>query len=111
AINIPNEDDEAIRDLCRGRYDAKQDQRRNRQRLKSFLLRNGYNYQGKSSWTDSHRKYLRELVLQHPAQKSAMEEYIVAIDQSSDRIDRIELRLQMLVIDWDYYPIVKALMA
>ncbi|MCH6259541.1 transposase, partial [Puniceicoccaceae bacterium K14] len=22
AINIPNEDDEAIRDLCRGRYDA-----------------------------------------------------------------------------------------
>lgn len=110
-IHVPDSDDEAIRDLCRSRYDAKQDQRRNRQRLKSFLLRNGYNYKAKTSWNDPHRRYLRELVLQHPAQKSTMEEYIMAIDQSGERISRIELQLQMLIVDWRFHPVVQALMA
>jgi hypothetical protein len=44
-----------------------QDLRRTRAQLKSFLLRNGYRYTGKSAWTEAHRRYLRELVLPHPA--------------------------------------------
>ena len=110
AIHVPRVEDEAIRDLCRGRVDARQDQRRNKQRLKSQLLRNGYNYKGKTSWNDPHRRYLRELVLQHPAQKSTLEEYIMSIDQAAERIDRIDTQLQLLVEDWQMRPLVKALM-
>ena len=111
AIRVPDPVDEAIRDLCRSRFDGKQDERRNRQRLKSFLLRNGYRYTGKTSWNTRHRRWLRELGVQHPAQKSTMEEYIMAIDQSGERISRIELQLQLQIVDWDLYPLVKALMA
>ncbi len=50
-IYIPEATDEAIRDLCRARTDAVDDQRRARHRLKGFLLRHGYRYQGKSNWT------------------------------------------------------------
>ena len=64
AVYIPDARDEAIRDLCRARSDAVDDRRRSRHRLKGFLLRHGYRYQGKSSWSAAHERYLRELVLQ-----------------------------------------------
>ena len=35
------------------------DRRDNRHRLKAFLLRHGYKYSGKSSWTEPHLRYLR----------------------------------------------------
>lgn len=61
AVHVPDASDEAMRDLCRARTDAVQDQRRGRAQLKAFLLRNGYRYTGKSAWTEAHRRYLREL--------------------------------------------------
>lgn len=67
AIYVPDERNEAIRDLCRARTDAMRDQRASRYRLKAFLLRHGYQYQGKSSWTQAHQRYLRELVLPDPS--------------------------------------------
>lgn len=47
-VYVPEPTDEAIRDLCRARTDAVDDQRRCRFRLKAFLLRHGYRYQGKA---------------------------------------------------------------
>ena len=67
AVHVPDASDEAMRDLCRARTDAVQDLRRSRAQLKAFLLRNGCRYPGKSAWTEAHRRYLRELVLPHPA--------------------------------------------
>jgi transposase len=49
-----------------------QDLRRSRAQFKAFLLRNGYHYTGKSSWTEAHRRYLREIVLPHPAQRKKL---------------------------------------
>ena len=49
AVYVPEPTDEAIRDLCRARTDAIDDSRRCRLRLKSFLLRHGYRYQGKAN--------------------------------------------------------------
>ena len=66
-VYIPEATDEAIRDLCRARTDAVDDRRRSRHRLKGFLLRHGYHYQGKTSWSAAHQRYLGELVLPHPA--------------------------------------------
>ncbi len=45
-VYVPESTDEAIRDLCRARTDAVDDHRRCRHRLKAFLLRHGYRYQG-----------------------------------------------------------------
>ncbi|WP_263858974.1 IS110 family transposase [Shewanella algae] len=42
SIYVPDERDEAIRDLIRCREDAMLDLRQARQRLKSFLLRHGH---------------------------------------------------------------------
>ncbi|HEY5893703.1 MAG TPA: hypothetical protein VIT91_10770 [Chthoniobacterales bacterium] len=48
--------------------------KRSKHRLKSFLLRAGYRYQGKACWSPAHMRYLRELVLAHPTQKIILED-------------------------------------
>jgi transposase len=111
AVYIPEPTDEAIRDLCRARTDDVDDRRRSRHRLKAFLLRHGYRYQGKSAWTAAHQRYLRELVLPHPAMKVILEEYLMAIDAAHERIQRSEAAMRDLLPGWRLAPAVKALMA
>ena len=111
AVYIPEATDEAMRDLCRARTDAVDDRRRSRHRLKGFLLRHGYRYQGKSSWTAAHERYLRELVLPHPAMKAILEEYLIAIAAAGERIARCEAAMHDLLEQWRLKPAVRALMA
>jgi transposase len=110
-VYIPEPTDEAIRDLCRARSDAVDDRRRSRHRLKGFLLRHGYRYQGKSSWSAAHERYLRELVLPHPAMKVILEEYLQAIAAAGERTERSEEAMSALLEKWRLVPAVRALMA
>ena len=110
-VYIPEATDEAIRDLCRARSDAVDDRRRSRHRLKGFLLRHGYRYQGKSSWSAAHERYLRELVLPHPAMKVILEEYLQGIAAAGERIARCEAAMRDLLEQWRLAPAVRALMA
>lgn len=109
AVHIPDDRDEAVRDLCRARTDAVDDLRRTRQRLGAFLLRNGHIYTGRSNWTESHMKYLRELVMPDPSQKVALEEYIISIQAASERITRLEQHMELLQQDWGRSFFVRAL--
>jgi transposase len=110
-IYIPEPTDEAMRDLCRARSDAVDDRRRSRQRLKGFLLRHGYRYEGRSAWTEAHLRYLRELVLPHPAMKAILEEYLLSITGASEGIERCEVAMRDLLPKWRLEPAVRALMA
>ena len=111
AVYIPEATDEAMRDLCRARTDAVDDRRRSRHRLKGFLLRHGYRYKGKSSWSAAHERYLRELVLAHPAMKVILEEYLQAIGAAGERVARCEGAMRDLLEQWRLEPAVRALMA
>ena len=110
AVHVPDERDEAIRDLCRARTDAVQDLRSGRHQLKAFLLRNGYRYGEKTSWSAAHMRYLRELILPHPAMKIVLEEYLQCIDAAAERIDRLEVHMKALLDEWHMKPVVLALM-
>src|SRR5215470_4696238 len=110
-VYVPEPTDEAIRDLCRARTDAVDDLRRCRFRLKAFLLRHGYRYQGKANWSQPHMRYLRELVLPHPAMKAILEEYLQGIDAAHQRVQRIEASMLTLLQTWRLKPAVEALMA
>ena len=110
AVHVPEASDEAMRDLCRARTDAVQDLRRGRAQLKAFLLRNGYRYTGKSAWTEAHRRYLREIVLPHPAQRVVLEDALTSIGGAGERIARLEEQMSALLESWPLRPVVKALM-
>src|SRR5512133_107402 len=111
AVYVPEPTDEAIRALCRARTDAVDAQRRCRLRLKAFLLRHGYRYQGKANWSQAHMRYLRELVLPHPAMKAILEEYLQGIDAAHQRVQRIESSMHALLETWRLKPAVEALMS
>ena len=87
-----------------------QDLRRGRAQLKAFLLRHGYRYTGKSAWTEAHRRYLRELVLPHAAQRVVLEDAIAAIAAAGERIARLEEQMHALLESWAMKPVVEAVM-
>lgn len=110
-VRIPPSHDEAVRDVCRARTDAMDDLSRAKQRLLSFLLRNGHSWTGKSNWTPAHMRYLRKLQMQSEIHQLVLEEYIQAIDSNQERLTRIKERLISLLDQWEWKPVVKALMA
>lgn len=111
AIHIPDQEDEAMRDLIRARTTAMDDQRRARLRLKGFLLRLGFRYTGKSSWTDAHKRYLSGLLMPQAAQQIVFQECIHAIDDASARLARLTQAMEDALPDWKWEPVVRALMS
>jgi len=109
-VHVPDAVDEAMRDLCRARTDAVQERRRQRSQLKAFLLRNGYRYQGKTSWNEKHLSYLRSLTLAHPAQRAVLDDTLQALQAAEARIARLEESMEALLADWHMRPMVGALL-
>jgi transposase len=109
-INVPDEVDESVRDLTRARADAVHDLTRAKQRLKAFLLRQGYRYPGTANWSEAHQRYLRKLTLPLPALRSVLEEQLLAIDQVTERVKRLDELIEVQVPQWRYYPAVQAVM-
>lgn len=109
AVHVPLAEDEVIRDLCRARTDAVDQQTRCRQQLGAFLLRNGHRYTGLSTWSEPHLRYLRELSLQDPVQKVVLEEYLQRIDSAVKQVARIEAQLPVQMTAWTRADMVKAL--
>jgi transposase len=111
SVHVPDETDEAIRDLCRARVDAHDDLRRAKTRLLAMLRRLGFHYSGKTHWSEAHKRYLRELKLPFPAHRIILEELIGQIDQLDARIERLEAHMEILCADWSGKPVVDAVMA
>jgi len=111
AIYVPREDDEAMRDLVRGRQDAIHDQRKVRQQLGGFLLRHDFRYPGKCVWTVAHRRWLAGIRMPHPAQQIMLQEYIHSVEECTQRVHRLTEQILQLMPDWRMRPLVGALQA
>jgi len=109
-INVPDAGDEAIRDLVRARDRAVGDQRRGRQRVKGFLLRYGFRYNGKTSWTEAHLRYLAELKMSHAAQQIAYQEYVEAVTVATERVSRLTIAVENALPGWRWEKVVRGLM-
>jgi len=108
---VPDEEQEAIRDLVRCREDFKHAQRRARQRLNSFLLRHGRIYAGCSRWTQAHTRWLEKQSFAFPVQDIVFQEYVEAVRAATRRLQTLERDLAAAVDGWSLAPVVRALMA
>jgi len=111
SIYVPRVEDEAIRDLCRARDAARVTLEAAKQRLKSFLLRQGLHYVGRADWNDAHRRYLSKIVCPTAAQQIVFQESLHAVDEQVDRLARIESELLEAAPAWRLFPVVQALQA
>src|SRR6185437_11303498 len=108
-IVLPDQRDEAIRDLSRAREDAIAARLRGRQQLKSMMLRHGRSCHG-SSWTLAHERQLATIRFEHPAQQIAFNEYRQTVREAHERCERLAQALREQCAEWRMGPVVDALM-
>ena len=96
-VRPPTPAQEAARDLCRAREDAKQDRMRCRHRLSKFLLRRGVSYtEGRKPWTEAHRLWLTRLSFDDPSEQAVFDDYRLAVAQVDARIEALDRKIEEL---------------
>lgn len=109
-VHVPDEADEAMRDLVRTRLRAVEDLRRCRQRIKGYLLRYGRRYDGRSAWTQGHLNYLSRQKFEPAGQQLAFEELLHAVADPAQRLERLTRAIEAQLATWARRPLVEALM-
>jgi transposase len=89
-VDVPQVEDAAMRDLTRAREDAINDCKDAKFRLKAFLLRHDIRYSGRANGGPAHLRRLSEVVCPTPAQHIVLQEYVRAVSEHSDRLQRLE---------------------
>jgi len=109
---VPDQEQEAIRDLTRAREDMKHLERQARQRLCAFLLRHGQGYDSKKSkWTQAYWRWLERIKFAHPVQQVVFQEYIDSVKQQQQRVADLEQEMAKALSSWSLAPVVEGLMA
>ena len=112
AVWVPDQEQEAMRDLTRAREDMKGLERTTKQRLNAFLLRYGRIYAGgKSRWTQAHFRWMEGLKFDVRVQQIVFQEYVDAVKQSEARVAGLEKEMEKALEHWILAPVVDALMA
>jgi transposase len=111
AVWVPDEEQEAMRDLSRAREDMKSLELKARQRLGAFLLRHGKVYEGKSRWTKMYWRWLESVKFDLPVQQLVLQEYIDSVKSSQRRVAELEAQMREALKGWSLGPVAEALMA
>src|SRR4029450_9368459 len=110
-VYVPKVEDEAIRDLTRAREDTLSDLKDAKFRPKPFLPRHDIRSTGRANWNPAHLRWLAEVVCPTPAQQIVFQEYVRAVNEHTERLQRLEQELQEHVQSWRLSPVVEALQA
>ncbi len=112
SVWIPDQEQEAIRDLCRCRADFRAQGQNVRQQLNAFVLRHGHHWPSrKKRWTRKHFEWLEAIRFAFEAQNQVRDEYVAAVRLSDSRVLAVDRKLRDLVAQWSWAPAVYGLMA
>jgi transposase len=100
--------DEQTKEFIRMRDDHKIALKKVKQQILAFCLRHGYRYDGNSNWTAAHIKWLRSLELE-ALYKEILDEYLLTYTSLSDKIERLDKRIEELASQDEYREDVKKL--
>ena len=107
---VPDEEQEAMRDLVRTRADFKNAERKARQQLGAFLLRHGRHW-SRSCWTQAHFAWLNGQRFERDWQEWAFREYLDGVRAASDRVSALTKQLHEALAGWSMAPVVRSLIA
>lgn len=111
-IWVPDEEQEAMRDLCRARDDMKSQERKACQQLNAFVLRHGHHWpSGKDRWTTAHYNWLESLKFAHDWQQVVLQEYIEAVKAAGQRVADMMGQMLRVLPQWRLAPVVDGLTA
>ena len=90
AVRVPGDEEEALRDLVRGRDSVRADLMRCRHRLSKLLLRHGIRFDDGAAWTQRHHDWLATVTLEWPAAQATLLDARGAIDALCHRREQLE---------------------
>lgn len=109
---VPDEEQEAMRDLTRARADMKGQEQKARQQLNAFVLRHGHGWpSNRGRWTQAHFNWLESLTFAHDWQQVVLQEYINAVRAASQRVADLTAQLMRALPQWSLAPVVDSLVA
>ncbi len=112
AVWVPDQEQEAMRDLTRARGDMKAQELKARQQLNGFVLRHGHHWPShKTRWTQAHYNWLESLVFSHPWQQVVLQEYINSVKAASRRVADMMAQILQALPSWSLSPVVDCLVA
>ena len=95
SVQPPTEEQEAVRDLCRCREDAREDLHRVRHRLLKYLLRRGHIFNETSRpWSQKHRRWVEGIRFDSPVDQAVLDEYLLAVAQTEQRLKALDGKLE-----------------
>ncbi|MCR4658574.1 MAG: IS110 family transposase [Lachnospiraceae bacterium] len=107
-VHIPTAEDEQTKEFLRMRDDHKLALKKIKQQILSFCLRHGYHYDGKTHWTAAHLRWLKALNPE-ALYKEILDEYLLTYTALSDKIERLDKRIEELASKDGYRESVKKL--
>ena len=108
-VNVPTKEDESVKEFIRMRDDKKKLLKTIKQQILALVLRQGYRFEGgKKYWTQIHLKWLRELDMGGILQET-LKEYLITYDNLSDKVERLDKRIEELAERESYQEKVKKL--
>jgi transposase len=111
SVWVPEQEQEAMRDLTRIREDMKNMERRARQRLSGFLLRHGKIYTGRNKWTQAYFRWLETIRFEIPIQQIVLQEYVDEVRHLQERVASVEGHLREALEGWSQRTMVEAMMS
>ena len=107
-VFVPDDEDIAVKDYLRMREDHKEDFKRIKQRILSFLLRHGKHFDEAGYWTKRHIRWLRELPLPEK-EREILDEYLISYDCYRIRLENMDKRIEEIALEERYREKVKRL--
>lgn len=101
-IHVPDEAEEAARDLLRCREDIQEDLLRWRHRLSKLLARHGRVYREGRNWTQRHWTWLRSQHFSLPALERTYQEYRWTVEQLLARVADLDREIATLAATEPY---------
>ena len=107
-VHVPTATDEETKEYLRMRADHKLALKKVKQQILAFCLRHNYRYDGNSHWTIAHLKWLISL---NPESlyKEILDEYLLTYNTLSDKLERLDARIEELANKDEYRESVKKL--
>lgn len=107
-VHIPTAKDEETKEFLRMRDDHKLALKKVKQQILAFCLRHNYRYDGNSHWTPGHIKWLKSLKPE-ALYKEILDEYLLTYQNLSDKLERLDNRIEELASQDEYKAAVKKL--
>lgn len=107
-VHVPTASDEEVKEFLRMRDDHKLALKKVKQQILAFCLRHNYRFDGNSHWTAAHINWLKSLTPE-ALYKEILDEYLLTYTILSDKLERLDKRIEELAAKAEYKEAVKKL--